>query len=204
ARKDSRFKTVHDVIAEAKKRPLNVSVTRIPHPGSIGMLALADATGAKFNLIPYGGGNPAVTAVANGEAELGAGGTSGVPNEMGGVFKVLCIFNRTANQLASLNENAPLVNQALGTKLPDLYSCRSWAVHNSWIEANPESFKLLKETAAKVFTMPSFKEAISKTTTPWECIKYSDQATCTEYALGLIEIAQRYKSVLTAKKRPGA
>ena len=200
ARKDSKFKTVGDVITEAKKRTLNVSVTRIPHPGSIGMLTLAEQTGAKFNLIPYGGGNPAVTAVMNGEADIGAGGISGVPNEAGGALRVLTVFNRKFNQLAHVNENAPLVNQALGTNLPDLYTSRAFAVHADWAAANPESFKLLKDTAAKVFSVPRFKQDISRTPQPWDAVKYLDQDTCMEYAKGILEVAEKFKPQLTAKK----
>mgnify|MGYP000920361752 CR=1 FL=1 len=200
ARKDSRFKTVGDVIAEAKRRTLNVSVTRIPHPGSIGMLTLAEQTGAKFNLIPYGGGNPAVTAVMNGEADIGAGGISGVPNEAGGALRVLTVFNRRFNQLAGINENAPLVNQALGTNLPDLYTSRAFAVHAEWAAKNPDSFRMLKETARQVFDVPRFKQDILRTPQPWEAVKYLDQETCMEYAKGIVEVAQKFKSALTARR----
>jgi tripartite-type tricarboxylate transporter receptor subunit TctC len=182
ARKDSKLKTIQDVIAEGKKRTLNVSVTRIPHPGSIGMLILAEQAGAKFNLIPYGGGNPAVTAVLNGEVDIGAGGISGVPNEAGGALRVLTVFNRKFNQLAAINENAPLVNQALGTDLPDLYTSRAFAVHADWAAANPDSFKMLKDTAAKVFSVPRFKADIEKT------------------PQGILQVAQKFKAQLTAKK----
>jgi tripartite-type tricarboxylate transporter receptor subunit TctC len=200
ARKDSRFKTVQDVIAEARRRTLNVSVTRIPHPGSIGMLSLAEQTGARFNLIPYGGGNPAVTAVLNGEADIGAGGISGVPNEAGGVLRVLTVFNRTFNQLAHVNENAPLVNQALGTNLPDLYTSRAFAVHAEWAAKNPEQFQMLKDTAARVFSVPKFKEDIQRTPQPWDAVRFIDQDTIMTYAKGIVEVAERFKSVLTARR----
>lgn len=47
-RKGSPFRTIEDVVAEAKKRPLTTAGSRLPHPASIGVLALGDATGAKF------------------------------------------------------------------------------------------------------------------------------------------------------------
>lgn len=200
ARKDSKLQTVQDVIAEAKKRPLNVSVTRIPHPGSIGMLTLAEQTGAQFNLIPYGGGNPAVTAVANGECDIGAGGISGVPNEAGGQLRVLTVFNRRFNQLAHINDNAPLVNQALGTDLPDLFTSRSFAVHTDWAEKNPAEFEVLRSTVAKVHAMPSLKEDIQKTPQPWEAMKFLDQDTMMAYAKGIVDVATRFREQLTAKR----
>jgi tripartite-type tricarboxylate transporter receptor subunit TctC len=200
ARKDSKFKTIADVIEEAKKRPLNVSMTRMAHPGTLGLLALAEETGAKFNLIPYGGGNPAVTAVINGEADLGGGGVSGVPLIANGALRVLTVFNTKANQLAHMNEDAPLVNQALGTKLADFFTSRSFAVHADWAAKNPENFKLLKETSAKVFGIPKFKEDIQKTVQPWDAMRYLDQEGCMEYAKGILEVALKYKTQITAKK----
>ncbi len=57
-RSESPFKRIEDLVAEAKKRAVNVAVSRLPHPASIGMLALGNAQKARFNLVPYGGGNP--------------------------------------------------------------------------------------------------------------------------------------------------
>src|SRR5919108_6238139 len=57
-RRQSPFKRIEDLVEEAKKRVVNVAVSRLPHPASIGILALGSATKAKFNLVPYGGGNP--------------------------------------------------------------------------------------------------------------------------------------------------
>lgn len=199
-RRDSQFQTIGDLITEAKKRPINVSMTRMAHPGTLGLLALAEQTGAKFNLIPYGGGNPAVTAVISGEADVGGGGISGVPNEANGALRVLTVFNTKVNQLAHMNENAPLVNQALGTTLGDFFTTRSFAVHADWASANPEQFKLLKETAVKVFGAPRFKEDIQKTTQPWDAMRYLDQDGCMAYAENILAEALKYKDQITAKK----
>ena len=68
----SPFKRIEDVVAEAKKKTVNVAVSRLPHPASIGLLALGNAQKARFNLVPYGGGNPTQVAVLNGEAHCGA------------------------------------------------------------------------------------------------------------------------------------
>jgi hypothetical protein len=68
----SPFRRIEDVIDAARKKTVNVAVTRLPHPASLGALALARATKAKFNLVPYGGGNPTMVSVLNGEADCGA------------------------------------------------------------------------------------------------------------------------------------
>src|SRR5688572_6651335 len=71
-RRESPFKTIQDVVNAAKKRTLNVAVSRIPTQTSIAVLSLGDATGSRYNLIPYGGGNPTYIAVLNGEVDIGA------------------------------------------------------------------------------------------------------------------------------------
>ena len=104
----SKFQRIEDIVAEAKKRTVNVAVSRLPHPASIGLLALAAAQNCKFNLIPYGGGNPTSVAVLNGEADCGALPIAGVVAQKD-TLKVVTIFN-DENRLASYSDNAPPVN----------------------------------------------------------------------------------------------
>ncbi len=138
-RKDSNYKTIKDVVDAAKKKTLNVALSRIPHPATIGMLALGDATGAKFNFIPYGGGNPTYTALLSGEADVGALPITGVLS-LKDKFRVLTVFNKT-NIFAHMTENAPPVNTVFGTNIPELSSSRSWAVHTKWADANPSAIR---------------------------------------------------------------
>lgn len=197
-KRDSPYKDLQSVVDAGKKNPLNVAVSRIPHPASIGTLALGDATGAKFNLIPYGGGNPTYIAVMNGEAEIGALPITGVLS-MSDRFKVLGVFSRE-NIFANKTENAPTVNSAFGTSIPDLYSSRAWAVHTEWADANPAHFDMLQKTSEQAHADPVFREAFAKTGAPVEALKYGDRKTCTDYALAMVELAKKYEKVLTAKK----
>ena len=121
-------------------------MSRIPHPCSIGLLALGEATKSRYNLMPYGGGNPTYIAVLNGEADIGALPMTGVLT-LSEKFKVLGVFNRTKNNFAELSDNAPLINKVFGTDIPDLYSARAWAVHTEWADKNPKLFELLERTS---------------------------------------------------------
>ena len=194
-----RFQRVEDLVAEAKKRPVNVAVSRLPHPASIGMLALGAALGAKFNLIPYGGGNPTTVAVLNGEADCGALPIAGVISQKE-QLKVLGIFN-DENALASKSDNAPPINKVFGTKLPELSSSRSWAIHSEVISKYPDRFALLEKTSKQVVSDPAFREAFAKTGAPVEAIQYGDRAACTQYAKGMVELANEYRSLLSAKEK---
>jgi tripartite-type tricarboxylate transporter receptor subunit TctC len=197
-RQKSPFRRIEDVIAEARKKTVNVAVTRLPHPASIGMLALGGAVKARFNLIPYGGGNPTMVAVMNGEADCGAQPLAGIV-ALGDQMRILGVFNDDY-KLQRHTGNAPAVNKVFGTKIPPLYSSRAWAVHAEVIEKFPDRFALLEKTSRQVFDNPAYKEAYAKTGAPVETIQYGDRALCTRYAQAMIELANEYRSLLSAKK----
>ena len=200
--RNSPFKTIEEVVTAAKKRTLNVSVSRLPTQTSIGVLALAEATGTQFNLIPYGGGNPSYIAVLNGEVDIGAGPMVGVMTLID-KFKVLGVFNRKQNVYADLTEDAPTINKTFGIDLPDLFTCRAWGVHTEWADKNPELLNLLERTAREAHASPIFREAYKKTGATDRNLLYGDRKACTEYVEATIKIAQRYEKVLTAKRGKG-
>ena len=74
--------SIEQLVEEGKKRTVTVATSRLPHPGTIGMLALAEATGADFNMIPFGGGNPTSMAAITGETDA-AVLTAGVAISLG-------------------------------------------------------------------------------------------------------------------------
>lgn len=197
-RRQSPFKRVEDLVAEAKKRTVNVAVSRLPHPASIGMLALGAAVKARFNLVPYGGGNPTMVSVMNGEADCGALPIAGVVAQRE-QMRVLGVFNEK-NNFASYSDNAPPINAVFGTKLPDLSSSRSWAIHTEAIEKFPDRFALLEKTSRQVFDIPAYKEAYAKTGAPVESIQYGDREVCNRYVKGMVELTNEYRSLLSAKK----
>jgi len=198
-RADSPFKKIEDVVAEGKKRVVNIATSRLPHPASIGVLALGEATGAKFNLVPYGGGNPTMIATLNGEVDAGVLPVA-EPIKAGDKVRTLTLF-ADDNPLAAKTNNAPAVNKVFGTRIPELYSSRAWAIHTEAAEKNPDAFKKLNETAAEVFKDPAFKAAFEKLGGTWESVKYGDRAVCTKYATAMVELADRYRPLLTAKKK---
>jgi tripartite-type tricarboxylate transporter receptor subunit TctC len=187
-------------VAEAKKKTVNVAVSRLPHPASIGMLALGNSVKARFNLVPYGGGNPTQVAVLNGEADCGALPIAGVAS-LGEQMRTLGVFNDDAKKMAKYSGNAPAVNAVFGTKLPALYSSRAWAIHSEVIDKFPERFAALEKTARQVFDNPKYREEYAKTVAPIETIQYGDRKTCTQYANSMVDLANEYRELLTAKKK---
>ncbi len=197
-RKESPFRRIEDIVAEAKKRTVTVATSRLPHPGSIGVLALGEATGARFNLVPYGGGNPTVIATLNGEVDCGVLPVA-EPIKLGDQVRTLGVFNET-NVLAAETGDAPPINKVFGTRIPDLYSSRAWAIHAEVASKLPDRFQKLDETARRVFADPSFKELYEKTAGAWAQVSFGGRDVCTKYALDMVDLANRYRPLLTAKR----
>jgi tripartite-type tricarboxylate transporter receptor subunit TctC len=193
----SPFKRIEDVVAEGRKRRLNVATSRIPHPASIGILSLGKETNSQFNLVPFGGGNPTQVAVINGEVDVGVLPIAGIVR-LKDQFRILGIFNKE-NILKEQSGNAPPINAVFGTKIPDLYSSRSWAIHTEFAEKNPAAFNLLDDSAKKVMEDPAFVEEAKKGGEAEEILRYGDRKTCTEYALAMVDLAKEYHSILSAR-----
>lgn len=195
---NSKFKTIGDLVEEGKKREITLSTSRLPHPSTIGALALADATGMKVRMVPYGGGGPARSAAITGEVD---GCATFLSSSLGlsEQARFLTVFNDT-NRAPDLTDNAPPVNKALGTKLPPLSGQRAWAVHRKVAEQFPDRLEKLSSTMKKVFEDPDYKTVAEKAGTPWEFIQYADAAACDASAKEFVALANQYKSLLTASK----
>ncbi len=199
----SPFKTIDDVIAEGKKRTLNVGTSRLAHPASIGILAVGDHTKAKFNLIPLSGGKNTIAGVVTGEMDLGVLPSGSVSKKGTKVLRSLLVFdekNRLGARLSSFGVNAPTANDHFGMKLPPLVSARAFAIQKAAADKYPDRMAILNETMLKVFDDPDYKKAVLKTKAPWENIRYGDAAACKAYADSITEIGEQFKSLMTGKK----
>lgn len=194
---DSPFESLEQLVEEGKKRPVSISVSRLPHPASIGMLALGEATGAQFNLIPFGGGNPTAMAAITGEVDASALPLAN-PIALGDQARVLGIF-ANENTVPEVTGNAPTVNGALGTELPELFSSRAWAVHAAAMEQYPERVEMLKSTIDQTMADPAYVAAVEAAGVPRAFITPGDQETAMAEAAATRELAERYRDLLTGK-----
>jgi tripartite-type tricarboxylate transporter receptor subunit TctC len=194
----SKLKTIEDVVAAGKKRTLKVGTSRLAHPASIGMLALGEKTGAKFNLVPLSGGRNTVAGVVTGEMDASVL-TSGTVIAAGDTVKTLLVFD-DKNVVGERLDNAPTMNDRYGTKLPPMLSARAFAIHAKAAEKYPERYKALNDSIRNVFKDPEYKEVVLKLKGEWEYINYGGEAACKKYVKDIIEIGNQYKSFLTGKK----
>jgi tripartite-type tricarboxylate transporter receptor subunit TctC len=196
-RADSPFQSIQDLVAEGKNRPITVAVSRLPHPASIGALALGDATGAQFQLVPYGGGNPTMAATLTGEVDCSALPSGGI-TALGDQVRILLVFD-DVNPLTGEFAQVPVVNEEFGLDLPALVSARAFGIHAKAIEDYPDRFAKLNETLKATFDDPELQPAMEQAGQPWDLVRYGDQEACMDYALRTMELAERFKPLLTGQ-----
>jgi putative tricarboxylic transport membrane protein len=197
-RADGPFQTIQDLVEEGKKRTLSVATSRLAHPASIGILALGEATGAQFNLIPLSGGRNTIAGVVTGETDLGVLPSGGVVAR-GDVIKILTVF-ADKNPMPDKTEKAPTVNEAFGLDLPPLVSSRAFALHSETFEQYPEEVQILQDTLRQAVQDPAFKDAIIETGAPWEVIDYGGREECEEYVQNIMSIGAKFKPLLTGEE----
>lgn len=197
-KRDSPLQTIDDIVAEGKKRTLNVGVSRLAHPATLGALALAKHTGAKFNPIPLSGGKNTRAGVETGEMDFGALPSGGVV-EFSKNFKIVLMMTHK-NPIPNQTDNAPLINAHFGMNLPSLVAgMRGFGIKKEAIDKYPDRYKMLTDTLVKVFDDPDYKTAIEKTGAPWELIGYGGPEECAAYAKAMMDIGAEYKDLLTGK-----
>jgi tripartite-type tricarboxylate transporter receptor subunit TctC len=196
--KDSKLQNIDDIIAEGKKRTLQVGVSRLAHPASLGALAVARKSGADFNLIPLSGGRNTLAGIATGEMDFGALPTGSVISK-GDAFKIVLVFD-DKNPLPDKMNNAPTANDHLGMDLPPLIAgSRAFAIKKSAADKYPDRYQTLVDTMREVFDDPAYKEAVLKNKGTWEFINYGSREDCADYAANITSVGKEYKDLLTGK-----
>ncbi len=195
----SPFQNIDDIVAAGKKRSLNVGVSRLAHPASLGALAVARHTGADFNLIPLSGGKNTIAGVVTGEMDFAALPSGGVIKK-GKALRIVLIFD-DKNPLPARMPNVPTANAHLGTKLPPLIAgARAFAIKREAVDKHPDRYKILTESLKQVYTDPDYKAAIEKTKAPWAYIKYGSPEDCAKYVKAITAIGEQFKDLLTGTK----
>lgn len=192
---NSPFQTIGDLVEAGQSQRINFSTSRLPHPSSLGVLALAEATGADFRLIPYGGGSAARSAALTGEVHACAtfmSSSLGVADQA----RFLTVFNRR-NRLPSKTDDAPPVNEVFNTSIPVLSGNRTWAVHRSVKEEHPDRYEVLTRTVREAHNDPETVKAYANAGVPEEFVEFSNADECEALAESFLELTERYKEMLT-------
>jgi tripartite-type tricarboxylate transporter receptor subunit TctC len=193
---NSPIQSIEQLVDEGKKRTVTIATSRLPHPGTIGMLSLADAMGADFNMIPYGGGNPTSMATITGETDA-AVLTAGVAISLGEQVRILGTF-RSVEAFNAQMGNAPLINDVFGTSIPELELANGWAMHTEVWENMPEVRDRLVNSIRAAFDNPELEAQFAAANYPFDGVEYGDEVACQQIVTDTIELARRYADRLRA------
>ncbi len=195
--KKSKFMSIDDIVAEGKKRKLNVGTSRMAHPASVGILALGEKVGVEFNLIPLSGGKNTIAGAVTGEVDFSVL-TSGSVAAKHKSVRTLLVFD-DKNKLGDRLDNAPTMNDHFGMKTPPLLSARAFGIHKAAIDSYPDRFKILQDTFKQVFDDPEFITAYKKAKGEMAYLNPGGIEDCKKYTDAILEIGERYKPLLSGK-----
>ncbi|HEY3304786.1 MAG TPA: tripartite tricarboxylate transporter substrate binding protein [Candidatus Binatia bacterium] len=163
----SPWKSVKDFVADAKKRPEQISYSSSGIYGTLHMAMemLSHAAGIKLKHVPYGGASPALTAVLGGHQEaLASGPAVVIPHIKGGKLRPLAGWG--AKRVAALPDVATF--KELGYDIEFYIWAGMFAP-----KGTPEPvLKKLRDALGQTVQQADFKDAMTKMETP---IAYMDQ-----------------------------
>ncbi|MEL6264117.1 MAG: tripartite tricarboxylate transporter substrate-binding protein [Pseudomonadota bacterium] len=191
---ESKFQSIEDIVAEAKKRPLNVGTSRLAHPASIGILSLGEKTGAEFNLIPLSGGKNTVAGAVTGEVDFSVL-TSGSVISAGEAVRTLLVFGE--NKVGDRLNNAPAINDAYDMDLPEMLSSRAFGIHKRAVDDHPDRFQTLQDTFKATFDDPALMESYLAARGTPEYLNYGGVEECAAFKAAMLELGERFKGLLT-------
>lgn len=190
---ETKYQTIDDIITEAKSRTMTVGTSRMAHPASIGLLALAEKTGASFNLVPLQGGKGTVAGAVTGEVDFSVL-TSGSVIAAGDAVRTLLVFGK--NRVGEALDNAQDINDVFGMDLPEMLSARAFGIHKAAADAHPDRFETLVSTFNACFEDPALMEAHVAARGMPEYLSWGGIEECEAFKKSMLEMGARYKSLL--------
>jgi tripartite-type tricarboxylate transporter receptor subunit TctC len=160
-RASSPWKTVADLVADAKKRPGAITFSSSGVYGTLHMAMelLSHAAGVKLRHVPYAGGGPALTALLGGHVDALASGPSvAIPHLKAGTLRALAVWGD--KRLAALPD------------VPTLKELGHDAEFYIWAglfapRATPGPvMRVLRDAARQAVADPEFRGAMAKLETP--------------------------------------
>ncbi len=165
-RADSRFKTIDDLIKEAKEKP-NTLTWGSPSVGMAQMVGklFARSLGIQVRFVPQDSGAASDTAILGGHVDYRLGTASGDFAELGDKVRILAI---TGPKRLPFIPNVPIMEELakthkLSQPIPHLGTGRLIVVHPSLKTKHPDRYKKLVETYKAAFHSAGYQEVLKKT-----------------------------------------
>ena len=194
AHKDAPWSTLQELIDYAKTQPegsIAIAVSAVTDINVIGVRQLEEATGVKFNIVPFNGGGKARAALAGNQVSLGAFmyyGTSSIWENT----KVLGV--NVADTVIEDLKDVQTFNQVAGKVLDDIYSSNGIVLPGGTKEQYPERYEFILGAVTRAWSNPELqKRMVGMGQANWlnpvigeDCQKYNQEL------FGFFERNQKY------------
>lgn len=158
---DSKYKTIKDVIADAKKKTVVIGLSSWDSLENMVLHSLPKQAGIKpMQVISIGGGSDTVTAVLGKHVPVGFGKVSNIGK--GGKKVRFLAVAMAENPVGSLTGNAPTLDKALGTKTISVASYRSIIAPGELAKSHADRMKKLKTTFEAAKDDPAYIKLAKK------------------------------------------
>lgn len=158
---DSKYQTLEDLIADVKANPGKIKMGSTG-PGGLPFVVttmINSVAGTEFNMVPFDGEGPAITAALGGHVDVTiAGLAASIENTKAGKLRVLAVIND--EPIAALPDAEPVT-----TALPDMKKYLPWGpFYSVWVKKDtPEDVKkTLVDAFAKGFNDPKFQDFLGQ------------------------------------------
>jgi putative tricarboxylic transport membrane protein len=159
---DAPWKTFADLIADAKERPgqIRVSVSLRTSNNYVGMRAIEDAFGVRFNIIAYDGGGPSRNALLSGEVDVThAGVYNSLP--LADDTRVLGV-QMPENRWQDATDKAPVLEGPDGTTIAENSSRYTVWAPSACRDDYPKRYRAMVEATRKAMEDPDFLADLEK------------------------------------------
>jgi len=160
--KDSPWQTLQELVDDARKRPgeIRVSVANLTNADHLAVLELEEVARIDLNIISYDGGGKARNAVVAGEVEAAMGGVfagQGIAENA----RALGVF-QPQNRWPELTNNAPAVNDVLGSDIQPIGGAFGFFVARECRENHPQRFEKLASALRVAATSEGFAKRLDE------------------------------------------
>jgi len=158
--KESPFKTLPDLINAAKKKKKIIGISYWSSPDNLLLHQIMKQTGAQFQIIPFENAAVVMANVLGGHVDASY---QKVSNALQAAEEIWFLgISLPENTIPHLTNNAPAIDEALGTDTLPVASFRAIVVHKEFVENYPERYHKLKETFEKAKDDPRYIEGVKR------------------------------------------
>jgi len=159
-RADSKYKTIEDLVNDARANPGKIKISMVPGSGTyLFGLAFVKALNLKVNVVTFNGGGAQRTDLLGGHSDAMVASAYG-DMVLGDKVRVLAVSSREV--FPGWPNAVPITKAYPDIKIPPIGDNRFIAVSKKFAEKNPKEFEAIVESYKKLFNSQAYQDYLNK------------------------------------------